>query len=132
LRAFENRVLERIFGHKKGWKEGCRRLHNEELHNLYASPNITRVIKSRRMSGLRCVAHMGDMRNAYNILAGKREGKRSLGRSRYRWEDNIRTDLKEKEWKGVDWMHLAQDRNQWRVLINTVMNFGFQKKWVFS
>jgi hypothetical protein len=85
LRAFENRVLRRIFGPKKdeavgGW----RRLHNEGSHNLYASPHIIRVIKSRIMRWARYVARMGEMRNAYSIFVGNREGKRSLGRPRSR------------------------------------------------
>jgi hypothetical protein len=85
LRAFENRVLRRIFGPKKeevagGW----RKLHNEELHNLYAPPNVIRVIKSRRMRWVEHVAHIGNIKNAYNILVGKLEGKRPLGRPRRR------------------------------------------------
>jgi hypothetical protein len=65
---------------------------------------------------------MGDIRNAYKILFGKSEGKRLFGRLRRKWEDNIRMDLKEIGWKGVDWMHLAHDRGQWRALANTVIN----------
>jgi hypothetical protein len=66
-------------------------------------------------------ARMGDMINAYNILIGKREGKRPLEKPRRRWEDNIRMDLKETVWQGVDWMHLAQDKDQWRTVVNTGM-----------
>jgi hypothetical protein len=66
---------------------------------------------------------MGQTRNAYRILVGKPEGKRPLGRSRRRWVDNIKIDLKEIWWDGVDWIDLAQDRDQWRALVNTVMNF---------
>jgi hypothetical protein len=89
LRVFENRVLKIIFGPK--WeKAGWRRLHNEELHNLYASLNIIRVIRSRRMRWAGKVPRMGEMRNTYKILVGKPEGKRPLGRPRRRWEDNIR------------------------------------------
>jgi hypothetical protein len=87
------------------------RLHSEELHNLYASQNISRVTKSRRMRFVGHVARMGEMRNAYNILVGKPEGKRTLGRSRYRWEDKI-MNLKDIVCEGVDWIHLAQDRDQ--------------------
>jgi hypothetical protein len=79
-----------------------RRLHNEKLHNLYASPNIIRVIKS---SGMRCAGHvarMGEMRNAYNISVGKPEGKRPFGRPRRRWENNIGMDLREIRWESVD------------------------------
>jgi hypothetical protein len=91
--VFENRVLRRIFGPKRdevtgGW----RKLHNEELHNLYSSPNIVRIIKPRRMRWAGRVARMLEMRNAYKILAGKPGGKRPLGRTRRRWEDNIKLD----------------------------------------
>jgi len=78
---------------------------------LYASQNVIRVIKSRRMTSLHA-ASMGEMRNLYNILIGKPERKGSLARPRCRWEDNIRMDVRETEWKGVDWMCLVQDRNQ--------------------
>jgi hypothetical protein len=75
---------------------------------LYTSPNITRVIKSRRMRCMGHIAHMGKM----GELVVKPEGKRSLGRPRCRWEDNIRMDLREVGWKDVDWMHLAGSRDQ--------------------
>jgi hypothetical protein len=93
---FENRVLGRIFGPKRdhvigGW----RKLHNEELHNLYTSPSIIRIIKSSRVRWARFVALMGEIKNAYRILVGKPEGKRPLGGPRLRWEDNIKTDLRE-------------------------------------
>jgi hypothetical protein len=96
-------VLRRIFGPKRdevtgGW----RKLHNEELHGLYSSPSIIRVIKSRRMKWAGHVARMGDVRNAYNILVGKHEGRRSLGRPGRRWEDNIRMDLIEVGFGDVD------------------------------
>jgi hypothetical protein len=122
LRVFENRVLRTIFGPRRdevtrGWRE----LHNEELHNLYSSPNIIRMIKSRRMRWAVHVARILDMRNAYRIL-GKSEGKRPLGRPRRRWVDTIKMDLREIEWDGMDWIKLAQDRDQWWALVNTVMN----------
>jgi hypothetical protein len=87
--VFENRVLRRIFGPKRDDVTGdWRKLHNEELHNLYSSQNITRIIKSRRMRWEEHVARMGETRNAYRILVGKPEGKRPLGRLRRRWVDN--------------------------------------------
>jgi hypothetical protein len=99
-----------------------RKLHNEELHNLYSSPNIIRMIKSRRMRWAEHVARMGETRNAYRILVGKPEGKIPLGRPRRRWADNIKMDLREIGWDGRDWIELAQDKDQWRALLNTVMN----------
>jgi transcription termination factor 2 len=97
-------------------------LHNEELHNLYSSPNIIRIIKSRRMRWAGHVARMGETRNPYRILVGKSEGKRSLGRPRRKGMDNINIDLREIEWDGMDWINLAQDRDRWRALVNKVMN----------
>jgi hypothetical protein len=88
-----------------------RKLHNEELHISYSSSNIIRTIKSRRMRWAGHVARMGEKRNAYRILVGKPEGRRSLGRPRRRWVDNIKMDLREIGWGGVDWFHLAQDRD---------------------
>jgi hypothetical protein len=99
-----------------------RKLHNEELHNLYSSPNIIRMIKSRRMRRAGHVTRMGEKRNAYTILMEKPEGKRPLGRPRRRWVDNIKMDLGEMALGGMDWIDLAQDRDQWRALVNTVMN----------
>jgi hypothetical protein len=72
--------------------------------------------------GRTCSKHLGEKRNAYRILVGKPEGKRPLGRPRRRWEDNIRINLREIGWGGVDWIDLAQHRDQWRALVNTVMN----------
>jgi len=96
LRVFENMVLRRIFGPRTDEVTGeCRRLHNEELSDLYSSPNIVRVIKSRIMRWVRHVARMGEERGTYRVLVGKPEGKRSLGRPRRRWVDNIRMDLQE-------------------------------------
>jgi hypothetical protein len=97
-----------------------RKLHNEELHNLYSSLNIIRMIKSRKMRWAWHVARM-EKRNAYRILVGKPEGKRPLGRPRRNRVDNIKI-----EWNGMDWIHLAQDRDQWRALVNTVMNLRVQ------
>jgi hypothetical protein len=123
LRVFENRVLWRIFGPKgEEVAGGWRRLHNEELCNFYASPYIIWMIKSRRMRWEGNVTRMSEMRNAFNIVVGKPEGKRPLGRPRRRREDNIRMDVKEIGWGDMDWRHLDQDRDQWSVLVNTIMN----------
>jgi len=101
--------LVRIFGPKReedagGW----RRLHNEELHNLYTSPNFIRLIKSRRMRWVAYLARTREIRNAENILIGRPEGKTPLGKIRRRWEHNITMNLKEIVWEGVQWIHLAQ------------------------
>jgi hypothetical protein len=97
-------------------------LHNDELHDLYSSPNIVRVIKSRRMRWAGHVARMGEGRNVYRDLVGRPEGKRPLGRPRCRWEDNIKLDLREIGIDGTNWIQLAQDRVQWRAFVNTVIN----------
>jgi hypothetical protein len=123
LRVFENRVLRRIFGPKRDEvTEGSRKLHNEELHNLYSSPSIIRMIKSKRMRWAGNVAGMGERKNAYRVLAGKPEGRRPLGRLRRRWVDSIKMDLREIGWDGMNWLDLAEDRDQRRALVNTVMN----------
>jgi hypothetical protein len=123
LGVFENRVLRRIFGPRKDEVTGkWRKLHNEELRDLYSSPSIIRIIKSRRMRWVGHVARMGEKGNAYRLLVGKLEGKRPLGRSRRRWMYNIRMDLVEVGWGDVDWIRLAQDRDRWRALANSVLN----------
>jgi hypothetical protein len=122
LRVFENRVLRRIFGPKREEDGSWRKLHNDELHNLYPSPNVVRVIKSRRMRWAGHVARMGEGRGVYSVLVGRPEGKRPLGRPRYRWEDNIKMDFREIGIDGTNWIRLAQDRIQWRAFVNTVMN----------
>ena len=125
LRVFENRVLRRIFGPKRDEVTGeWRRLHNEGLYALYSSPNIIQVIKSGRMRWVRHVARMGDSRGAYRILVGKPEGRRPLGRHRLRWEDNIKVDIRNVCWGGMDWIDLAQDRERWRDVVNAVTNLG--------
>jgi hypothetical protein len=123
LRLLENGVLRRMFGPKREEVAGgLRRLHNKR-HNLHASPNVVRGMKSRRMRWTVHVVRVGEIRSAYKILIGKPERKGLLGRPRRRWEDNIRMDLREIGWEIVDWMHLAQDRDQWQVLVKTVMSF---------
>ena len=99
-----------------------KRLHNEELNDLYSSPNIVRVIKSRRMMWAGHMAYMGEERGVYRVLVGKPEGKRPLGRPRRRWVDNIRTDLQEVGCGYMDWIGLAQNRDRWRTLVSAVMN----------
>ena len=124
LRVFENRVLRRIFGPKRDGVTGERRkLHNEELNSLYSSPNVVRVIKSRRMRWAEHVAHMEEGRGVHKVLVGKPEEKRPLGRPNHRWVDNIKMDLQEVGRGCGDWMGLAQDRDRWRALVSTVMNF---------
>jgi hypothetical protein len=101
---------------------GWRKLHNEELHGLYSTPSIIRVIKLTRMRWAGHVACMGEVKNVYSILVGKPGGRRPLVRPRRRWEDNTGMDLREIEFGDVDWIHLAQDRDRWHDLVNTVMN----------
>jgi hypothetical protein len=121
--VFETRVWRRIFGPTRDeGTGGWRKLHNEELHNLYSSPSIMRMTKSRRMGWAVHVARMGEKRNVYRIQAEKPDGKTPLGRPRHWWVDNIEMDLREIGWYGMDWIDLAQDRDQWRALVNMVMN----------
>jgi hypothetical protein len=103
----------RIFGPKRDEVTGCwRKLHNEELHGLYSSPSIVRVIKARRMRWAGHMARMREVRGAYNILLGRPEGRRPLGRPRRTCEDNIKMDLREIGFGDVDWIHWAQDRGR--------------------
>jgi hypothetical protein len=118
--VFENRVLRRIFGPKSNEVTG--KLYKGELRDLYSLPSIIRTIKSRRMRWAGPVARMGEKRNTYRLLMGKPERRRPRGRSRRRWVDNIRMDLGEVGWGDVHWIGLAQDRNRWRALVNSILN----------
>jgi hypothetical protein len=124
LRVFENGVL-RIFGPKREEYGSWRKLHNDELHNLYSSPNIVKVIKSRRMRWVGHVARRGESRGVYRVSVGRPESKRSLGRPRRKWRNNIKMDLREIVIDGENWIRLAQDRVRWRAFVNTVMNLRF-------
>jgi len=116
-------VLRGIFGPTRDEVTGeWRRLHNEELNDLYSSPSIVRVIKSRRMRWGGLVARMCEERGVYRVLVGKPEGKRPQGRPRRRWVVNIRVDLQEVRCGYMDWVGLAQDRDRWRTLVSAVMN----------
>jgi len=107
LTVFENRMLRRVFEPKRDEVTGeWRKLHNEELSDLYSLPNIVQVVKSRRMRWAGHVARMGERRDVYRVLVGKPEGKRPLGRPRRRWEDNIKLDLQEVGCGGMDWIEL--------------------------
>jgi transcription termination factor 2 len=122
LRVFENSVLRRIFGPKREEDGSWRKLHNDELHSPYSSPNIVREIISRRMRWAGHVARIGEGRGVYRVLVGRPEGKSPLGRPRRRWKYNIKLELWENGIDRANWIQLAQDRVQWRVLVNTVMN----------
>jgi hypothetical protein len=126
LRVFENRVLRRIFGPKRdkvtgGW----RKLHNEELHGLYSSPSIIRIIKSRRMRWVGHIARMGEKRNTYGLLVGKPQGNIPLRRPSQWRLVNIELKLEGIVWCGVDRILLAQDKDRLRALVKAVM-----KLWV--
>jgi hypothetical protein len=122
--VIENRVLRRIFGPNRDEVAGeWRKLNNEELHELYSSPSIIRIMKWRRM---RWAVHEArkweEKKNVYMLLVGKPEGRRPLGKPRRRWLDNIRMDLVDVGWCDVVWIGLAQDGDRWRALVNSVLN----------
>jgi len=126
LRVFENMVLRRIFGPRRDEVVGeRRRLHKEELNNLYSSPHIVRVIKSRRMRWAGHMARMGEERRVCRVLMGKPKGKRPLGRPRRKWVDNIRMEFQEVGCGYMDWIGLALDRDRWRTIVSAVMNLRF-------
>jgi hypothetical protein len=121
--VFENRELRRIFGPKRdGVMAGWRKLHNDELHDLYSSPSLIRIIKLRRLRWAGHVVGMPEERNMYRLLVGKPEGKRPLGRPRWSWVDNIKMDLAQIGLGDVDWIGIVQDRDKWRALVNVVKN----------
>jgi hypothetical protein len=121
-RAFENRVLRKIFGPKREEDGSWRKLHNDEIHNLYFSPNIVRVIKSRRMSWAGHVARIGEGRSVYRVLVEKPECKRPPRRPKHMWEDNIKLDVRKIRIDRANWIRRAQDRVQWRAFVNMVIN----------
>jgi hypothetical protein len=118
-------VLRRIFGPKREEDGSWRKLHNDELHNLYSSRNNLSMIKSRRMRWVGHVVRRGEGRGIYRVLVGRPEGKRPLGRPRRRWEDNIKMDLRGIGIDGTNWIQLAQNRVGWRAFMSRVMNFRF-------
>jgi hypothetical protein len=128
LIVFEKRVQRRKLEPKrdevtKKW----RKLHDEELRDLYCSPSIIRTMRLRRMRWAGHVARMGwgrggEERNAYRLLMGKPEGKTLVGIPRHRWMNNIRMHLGQVGWGDVDWIGLAQDKNRWRAFVNSVLN----------
>jgi len=121
--VFENRVLRRIFGPKRDEvTEEWRKIHNEELNDLYCSPNTVRVIKPKRMRWEGHVACMGERRGVYGVLVGKPETKRALRRPRRRWEDNIKMNLQEVGCGDVDRIDLLPDRDRWQGRVNAVVN----------
>jgi hypothetical protein len=123
LRVFENRVLRRISVAKRDEVTGeWRKLHNEQLNDLYCSSTVVRAIKSRRMRWADMQLGWGRGEACTVFSVGKPEGKRPPWRPRRRWGDNIKMDLQEVGCGGMEWIELAQDRDRWRVLVNAAMN----------
>jgi hypothetical protein len=122
--------MRRIFGPKRDDVKGeQRKLHTEELHNLYSTPNTIKQIKSRRMKWAGYVARKRDERKVYKVLVGKPEEKRPLRRPRRKWEDWIKMDLGKIDWDVVDWIRLAQNRDRWLAVVNVVMNLQVLTPW---
>jgi hypothetical protein len=121
-RRFFRTLLRRIFGPKREEDGSWRKLHNDELHSLYSSLNVVRVIKSRWMRWVGHMTRFGGGERCYRVLVGRPEGKRPLGRSRCRWEDNIKMDFREIGIDEANWIQLAQDSVQWGAILSTVMN----------
>jgi hypothetical protein len=132
--VFEKRVMRGIFGAKRNEVTGeWRKLHNEELNDLYSLPNIVRVVKLRRLRWAGHVACMREERGVHRVLVGKPERKRPLGRPTHRWEDNIKTELQEVGVGCEDWMELAQDRDRWRELLDWLQRLvSFSRRTVNS
>jgi hypothetical protein len=122
LRVFEKRVLRRIFGPKRDKVTGeWRRLHKDELRDLYSSPSIIRILSRGGLDG-RVFSTNGGEEERVRLLVGKPGRKRPLGRPRLKWLDKIRMDVEEMEWGDVDWIGFSQNRNRWRALVNLVLN----------
>jgi hypothetical protein len=124
----KHRVVRKIFGPKREEDGSWRKLLDDELHSLYYSPNIVRVIKSRGMWWVGHVARMWEGRGVYRVLVRRPESKRPLGRPKRRREDNIKVDLREIGIDGTNWIRLAQNRIQWRAFVNTVMDLRIPLK----
>jgi len=130
LRVFENRALRTVFvSDRDEIKWEWRILHNEELSDVYTLPNIVRVVNSGRMRWAGHVARIGEGRGVQNVMKGKPEENSPLGRPRRRREDNIKMDFQEVRGVCGDCMELAQDRDRWRTLVSTLMNFPVPKMW---
>ena len=116
-------MLRRILGPKRDELTGeWRKLHNKELNDLYCSPNIVRVVKSRIMKWVGHVARMGESRGVYKDLVWEPEGQRPVRTPRHRWEHNIKMDLQEAGYEDMDWSNVAQDRDRWWAIVNVIMN----------
>ena len=119
---WEKGVEENISVYEGRGNREWRKLHNEELNDLYSSRSIFRVVKSRRMRWAEHVASVRERRGVYRVLVGKPDKKSPLKRPRHRWEDNIKMDLQEVGYEGMNWLELAEDRDRWWALVDAVMN----------